>query len=103
MNQSSAPRLIVADSEHSPDMLYATRFFAPDAFIFLEMNGKRSIVLNDLEIDRGRKSATVDEVVAYSEIAGRISSPKKSQPRFDEVVAQFLKGKKVRRALVPSS
>jgi Xaa-Pro aminopeptidase len=103
MKKSPLPRLIVADSERNPDMLYATHFFAPDAFIFLEKNGKRSIVLNDLEIDRGRKSATVDEVVAWSEIAGRTPTSKKKPPRMGEVVAQFLKGKKVRRALVPSS
>ena len=28
-------RLIVAASEHDPDMLYATRMFVPDPFIFL--------------------------------------------------------------------
>jgi Xaa-Pro aminopeptidase len=103
MNKPRLPRLIVADSEHSPDMLYATHFFAPDAFIFLEKDEKRSIVLNDLEIDRGRKSARVDEVVAYPEIAGRIPSSGKNPPRFAAVVAQFLKIKKVRKALVPSS
>ena len=42
-------RLIVAASEHDPDMLYATRFFAPDAFIFLEENGKRTLVLRDAQ------------------------------------------------------
>ena len=35
-------RLIVAASDHDPDMLYATRFFVPDPFIFLEQNGKRT-------------------------------------------------------------
>ena len=104
MKKNSLPRLIVADSEHSPDMLYATRFFAPDAFIFLEKDGKRSIVLNDLEIDRGRKSARVDEVVAYSEVASRIPSIEKNSRRVSaKWWRDFLKMKKVRRALVPSS
>ena len=53
-------------------MLYATRFFAPDAFIFLEVGGKRSVVLSDLEIDRGRRDAEVDEVLAFSEVKARI-------------------------------
>ena len=47
-------------------MLYATRFFAPDAFIFLEQNGRRTLVLSDLEIDRGRKQAEADEILPYS-------------------------------------
>jgi Xaa-Pro aminopeptidase len=103
MSKQKLPRLIVADSEHSPDMLYATRFFAPDAFIFLEKNGVRSIVLNDLEIDRGRRTARVDEVVAYSEISAKIPGAKKSAPQFSDVLVQFLTSKKVRAALVPSA
>jgi Xaa-Pro aminopeptidase len=94
-------RLIIADSERSPDMLYATRFFAPDAFIFLEKNGTHTIVLNDLEIDRGRKHAQADEIISYSEIAKRL--PKGEQSSFVEVAVRFLKDRKVRSALVPSS
>ena len=45
-------RLIVADSERDADMLYATRMFVADPFIFIEQNGKRTILLSDLEIDR---------------------------------------------------
>src|SRR3979490_2411506 len=48
--KKEATRLIVAASEHDPDMLYATRFFAPDAFIFLEERGKRTLVVIDLQI-----------------------------------------------------
>ena len=41
-------RLIVAASDIDADMLYATKFWAGDPFIFLEQNGKRTIVLSDL-------------------------------------------------------
>jgi Xaa-Pro aminopeptidase len=95
------PSLIVADSERSADVLYATRFFAPDAFIFLEAGGRRSVVLSDLEIDRGRREARVDEVLAYSEIKGRVKSTEKREPGFEQVLIQFLREKKVRRARVP--
>jgi Xaa-Pro aminopeptidase len=95
------PRLIIAASEQCPDLLYATRFFAPDPFLFLEKNGRRFIVLNDLEIDRGRTQAKVDEVVSYSEIAKR--TPGGGCPSFAEVAIRFLKEQKVRRARVPSS
>ena len=95
------PRLIIADSEHCPDMLYATRFFAPDPFLFLEKNGRRTIVLNDLEIDRGRSQAQVDEVVAHSDIAKRL--PKAALSSSVEVAIRFLKEQKVRTALVPAS
>jgi hypothetical protein len=36
VKKDSVPRLIYADSERDPDMLYATGFFVPDAFLFLE-------------------------------------------------------------------
>ena len=58
--KNKTTRLIVAASETDPDMLYATKFWAPDPFIFLEQNGKRTLVLTDLEIDRGRKQAKAD-------------------------------------------
>src|SRR5256885_5807723 len=48
--------------------LYATKFWAPDPFIFLQRNGKRTLVLSDLEIDRGRKQADADEFLMFSEL-----------------------------------
>ncbi|MEI8339996.1 MAG: Xaa-Pro peptidase family protein [Verrucomicrobiota bacterium] len=95
------PRLIIAASEQCPDMLYATGFFAPDPFLFLEKNGKRMIVLNDLEIDRGRAQARVDEVISYSDIAKRL--PKSALASFADIVIRFLKEQKVRKAWVPAS
>ena len=59
---------MVAASEQDADMLYATKFFAPDPFIFLEQNGKRTLVLSDLEIDRGRKQAEADEILALQPV-----------------------------------
>jgi Xaa-Pro aminopeptidase len=95
------PSLIVADSERSADILYATRFFAPDAFIFLEAGGCRSVVLSDLEVDRGRRDAQVDEVIAFSDVKSRVKTPKKAEPNSEQVLIQFLREKKIRRARVP--
>ena len=101
MRPTPRPRLIVAASEHDPDMLYATRFFAPDAFIFLEQNGRTTIVLSDLEIDRGRAQGQVDEVVALSEI----SDPRKrgKEASFAEQLVAFLQKRHVKIASVPRS
>jgi Xaa-Pro aminopeptidase len=62
-------KLIYAASPRSADMLHATGFHAPDPFIFLEHRGRTTIVLNDLEIDRGRREAAVDEVLSASDLA----------------------------------
>jgi Xaa-Pro aminopeptidase len=96
-------RLIVAASENDPDMLYATRFFAPDPFIFLEQNGKRTLVLSDLEIDRGRKKAEADEFLPYSEFERDVQGTRKKAPPYEKVLAHFLRKRGVRSALVPAN
>jgi Xaa-Pro aminopeptidase len=95
------PKLIVAASDTDADLLYATRFFAPDAFVFLEQDGRRAVVLNDLEIDRGRKEAEVDEIVALSDVA-KLCRKGKEAP-FAEQISAFLLERKIRRVAVPSS
>jgi len=81
------PKLIVASSQNDADMLYAVGFFVPDPCIFLQQGKRSTVVLSDLEIDRGRKEAQVDEVVALSEISKRIPKGKDASfagksPRF---------------------
>src|ERR1700681_4657496 len=96
-------RLIVAASEHDPDMLYATKFFVPDPFIFLEQDGKRTIVLSDLEIDRGRKQAKADEIVSFSQIEREVQGTQKKAPPFEKVMSHFLRKRGVRCAVVPAN
>ncbi|MFL6531280.1 MAG: M24 family metallopeptidase [Chthoniobacterales bacterium] len=96
-------RLIVAASDHDPDMLYATRMFVPDPFIFLEQNGKRTIVLSDLEIDRGKKQAQADEILAYSTFEREVQGKAKRTPPFEKVLSHFLQKRGVRSAIVPSN
>jgi Xaa-Pro aminopeptidase len=97
-------RLIVAASDHDPDMLYATRFFVPDPFIFLQRNGKRTIVVSDLEIDRAKKQARADEIVSLSKLEREVQgSSGKKTPTYEEIVAHFLKKRGVRSAIVPAN
>ena len=95
----SIARLIVAASESDPDMLYATRFFAPDAFVYLEKAGRRLAMLNDLEVDRGRSQAKVDEIIASSDVAKRAGK----NPTSTDTLVRFLKEQRVRKAQVPAS
>jgi len=96
-------RLIVAASETDPDMLYATKFWAPDPFIFLERNGKRTLVLSDLEIDRGRKQAEADEFVSFNEFEREVQGRSKKAPPYERVLAHFLRKRGVRSAIVPAN
>jgi Xaa-Pro aminopeptidase len=101
---SKAPtRLIVAPSETDPDMLYATRMFVGDPFLFLEQDGKRTILLSDLEIDRGKRQAQVDEILPLSEFEREVQGSSKKAPAYEKIVAHFLQKRGVRSALVPAS
>jgi len=96
-------RLIIAASDHDPDMLYATRLFVPDPFIFLQRNGKRTIVLSDLEIDRARREAEADEIVSFSRIEREVQGKQKKAPPFEKVMSHFLRKRGVRSAVVPAN
>src|SRR5262249_28547880 len=67
-------RLIYSASDTDANMLWATRFFAPDPFIFVDKRGKRYLVMNDLEIDRAKSQATVDKVLAHTQYQKRWQS-----------------------------
>src|SRR5882762_293346 len=101
--KDKTPRLIVAASETDADMLYATKFWAPDPFIFLEQNGKRTLVLSDLEIDRGRKQAKAHEFVPFSKLEREVQGKSKKSPSYEKVLAYFLKKKGVRSTMVPAN
>src|SRR4029434_708471 len=101
--QNSKTRLIVAASESDPDMLYATKFWAPDPFIFLERNGRRTLVLSDLEIDRGGKQADADEFVMFNELEREVQGKSKKAPPYEKVLAHFLKKRGIRSVVVPAN
>ena len=58
--------LIIAASEADSNLYYACRFLAPDPFVYLEVNGRRILLMSDLEVDRARAQARVDEVLSLS-------------------------------------
>src|SRR2546423_2306241 len=104
MNKAeNGTRLIVAPSDIDADMLYATKFWAGDPFIFLEQNGKRTIVLSDLEMDRGRRTAKVDEFVSFNQLEREVQGKAKQTPPYEKVLAHFLHKRGVKSALVPAN
>jgi Xaa-Pro aminopeptidase len=96
-------RLIVAPSDTDADMLYATRIFIGDPFIFLQQKGKRTLVLSDLEIDRAKKNARADEFVMFNQLEREVQGKAKKAPPYEKVLAHFLTKRGVKRALVPAN
>src|SRR6266478_404576 len=101
--KNKATRLIVAASDTDADMLYATKFWAPDPFIFLERNGKRTLVLSDLEIDRGRKQAKADEIISFNQLEREVQGKSKKAPPYEKVLSHFLRKRGVRSTIVPAN
>jgi len=95
--------LIVAPSDTDADMLYATRIFIGDPFIFLQQKGKRTLVLSDLEIDRAKKNAKADEFVMFNQLEREVQGKAKKAPPYEKVLAHFLTKRGVKRALVPAN
>src|SRR5262245_62246428 len=94
-------RLIYSASETDANMLWATRFFAPDPFIFIEKRGKRYLVMNDLEIDRAKSQASVDAVLPYSDYVRRVQQTGVHFPTAAEVLVEVFKDLKIKRVEAP--
>lgn len=92
--------LIIDTSEENADLYYKTRFFVPDPVIYLEHNGEKILVLSDLEIDRGRKAATVDDVLSLSDFQRRLLAARK-HPKLIGAAALLLRDRKIKKVTVP--
>src|SRR5947209_18833768 len=95
--------LIVADSEHDANMLYATGMFVPDPFIFLRSRGKDFIVMNDLEIDRARQQAPHCRVLSLSAYQQKLKKLGRQPAGFAGVIRQILREKGIGNIFVPAN
>lgn len=95
-------RLIIADSEKNANLYYATRFLAPDPFIFIQDNGHRILVMSDLEVDRAKAQSSVEEVLSFSRVADAIKKRGVAQPTMMDVVDEVLKSRKLTELAVPT-
>jgi Xaa-Pro aminopeptidase len=92
--------VIYAASETEADLLYPTRFFAPDPFLFVQKGRRRLLVMSDLEMDRARRQATVDRVLSWSGITREIESAGR-RATAAAVIAKVLRDLGLRRVEVP--
>jgi Xaa-Pro aminopeptidase len=94
---------MVADSERDANMLYATRLFVPDPFIWFEVRGRTYAVMSDLEIDRARKHAEVDRVLSFAAYQRQLKLAGVKQPRFSDILNRVLRDFRIRDVEVPTS
>lgn len=94
--------LLMADSERDADMLYATGLFVPDPFTFLLVDGRTTIMMSDLEIDRARSQSKVDEVVSLTDYTDRAKGGGNADPGLVDAVVELLRDREVESVLVPN-
>ena len=102
-SQSHKATLFIAASESDANLYYATKFIAPDPFIYLEIKGERTMVMNDLEMDRAKSQASVDRVLSYSELERRARDQGAASPGSVDIVHVVLREAKIKQILVPAN
>src|SRR5262249_45938324 len=97
----SRAKLIVAASESDANLLYATRFFAPDAFVLLIHQGRKLLVMSDLEIDRARQQAEVYSVLSRSKLEKQLERLGEKMTDTASVLHLLFSERKIRSIWVP--
>jgi Xaa-Pro aminopeptidase len=95
--------LIVADSEHDANMLYAVGMFVPDPFIYLRIRGRGCVVMSDLEIDRARQQVRHCRVISLGAYQKKVRESGSRKTGFAEVIRCLLREKRVGSVVVPGN
>src|SRR3954465_1684983 len=93
--------LMVADSEHDANMLYAVGMFVPDPFVYLRLNGKPHLIMSDLEIDRARKEARHCRVISLARGMKQLDTNATRKPSLAHAIRLVLRRKRMKRVTVP--
>jgi Xaa-Pro aminopeptidase len=97
--------LLYAASEIDSNILYATHFFAPDPYTYLQTKqGKRILVMSDLEIDRAKATSNAHRVLSLSHYQEQAKKRLKGKtPHHADVIAEVFKDLGIRSAVVPEN
>lgn len=95
--------LMFASPEHDANMFYATRFPAPDPFVFLRLHGRKTVLMSDLEIGRARDEATVHRVLSVMRLEKALKKAGVNKPRLSHIVAAVCRKARVKRLTVPAN
>jgi len=68
--------LIIDSSDRNSDLYYATKFKVGDPVMYFEYNKESFLILNDLEVDRGKKEADVTEIIPVGNYVDKLKYAK---------------------------
>ena len=98
-------RVMIAAPDADADVLYRTRFWAPDPITYIEMDGKRVLIVSDLEAGRALETAKVDEVVSSTTLGRELKEQGQEKRELADIVHYFLmqRGAGAEPLLMPGS
>lgn len=99
--KGSPALLMIAASEADANLLFATSFLAGSPFIFLQIDGRKTLVISDLELGRAQAEARVDEILSLTEIERDLKSKGIELPHPADVAYEILCRRGVREVTVP--
>jgi Xaa-Pro aminopeptidase len=89
--------IIIDSSDRNSDLYYATKFKVPDPVMYIEYKEESFLILNDLEVDRGKKEAQVTKVIGFSEYEEKLKYAKDKNFLLLDII---LKEKEIEKILV---
>ncbi len=95
--------VMISTSEIDANLYYATRFAAPDPFIFVQAGAEKIVVMSDLEMDRARSQARVDTVLSYSAYERRAREKGTDAPFLLDILDLVLRERGAHHLLVPGN
>ncbi len=94
--------LIYATPDHDGDLFYASKFKAGDPLFFARVSGRSHLILSDLELDRAKRTAKVDNCVSLSALVEAVKSAGES-PTPAAIAAHFLRSQNCNAVRVPAT
>jgi Xaa-Pro aminopeptidase len=61
------PFLLIDNSVHNQDLYYATRFLAPDQFLYLRSGDEEILMVPEMELGRARKESRISDIRTTSD------------------------------------
>lgn len=95
--------LIIASSERDANLFHAIQFLAPDPLILIQTRGRKILLVNDLELDRARRDAQVDEVIATQKISDKLKKRGHHKITTSDIAHFILTERGIREFSVPAN
>ena len=94
--------LMIGSSERCANLFYATRFRAPDPFVFLWTPSEKLMLAHKLEIDRARDQACVNRVLPYAQYENQLKERGEERPNGKAVLVELLRDLGLEKLQVPA-